>query len=286
MAKRPVSVPLEQYCEKVSPDYTADEPTPPEGYVYYTDSHQVVSIDRLKNSLLNEKRKKFIKSRAIDIFTAVSEKPEITLQLADDYFTQQLGYKATADGDLSVFQGVGNLTNNESSAIVLLSAKSIDQFVGIFWSNLTIFDEADMGDLADAAIDSVAIGFLAMAFYEHLLSDVGDDERAYKRHVRAARRLMEGLIGSDEMTYAAEYDETRRLFAGVAFRTMVSRLEELGFGGHPGLDRVIAHRASLCLGALRATQDEFFVSLASAKGEDEADAYIRAVVNHRFPHSV
>lgn len=286
MEKKPKLVPIDDSHDHPF-EYDHDDHTPHEGYIYYSDNHNVVTTSDIQKALENDKRKKYIKNQAINIFTSLSERPEITKELAEEFFTESLGLKVVEDGDLTVYNNVSNFTDNQASTVLLLPANTIDQFAGIFWSNLCTFEEDDIAEIRLAAIDSVTIAYSAMAFYEHLLGESNyNDEKQYTKHVRAARRLLKELVGLDEIKYSAEPEETKQIFAGLAFRKMISRLRSLNFDIDPGFNIIEAKKGHLCLKALRATGDDFFVSIASAKGEELSNAYIKAVVNHRFPRSI
>jgi hypothetical protein len=285
MEKKPKLVPYDDFHDLPLND-GGDDNTPQRGYVFYDDAHKVVSKSDIQRVLDDEVRKKYIKSQAIKLFTELSDRPELTKEIADDFFTEHLGLKVVEDGNVTVYNNVSNFADDQASSVVILPANTIDQFAGMFWSNLVTFGERDIAIIRLAAIDSMAIACSAMAFYEHLLGEKNTDEKQYIKHVRAARKLLKELVGLNDIQYSAEPEETKQIFAGIAFRSMIERLKDLNFGSDPGIDLIESKKGHLCLKALRATEDEFFVGIASAKGEELTNAYIKAVVNHKFPRSI
>ena len=270
----------------------ACDATPPKGYEFYSDGRALVSVNELVKIFGNAKNPgdsigtSRIGKEASTLFTSVSSNPSRTHSSFENFFINSYGTTCVEYGDLMTLVGVTSLTGERVGVAGVLSASTINQFAGMFMANLVIFDNDNVRTVVDAAIDSIGISVLAMAYYNYLLADETTDEDGYRRHVRAARKILADSIVGPDTVYSGRDEETKRLFGDIAFRKMLEKLKELGYGDDPGMEIIEARRAKSCMVALQATDDDFFLGVATGMGGDITNAYLKAIVDSRVPRAV
>lgn len=269
-------------------DVGRDDSTPVDGIYYFRDKRPVLDTPAL-NQILNERITKLrIKNEAISFVATLSSSPERTIEQAETFLVEHFGTKVVDDGPIIIINGIsGFVFDNDITSVGVLSTKTFDQFAAIFWSNLTTFDDEDVKFVSGITSEALTTSIYVMALYEHFLhTSTCCTEAEYKRHVRAAKRMLQGLVGDNSFTYNSEPQNTREIFGRVAFDLAMKGLDEHGFSDDPGYGCIDRFRAKQCLRAFQATGDEFFVGVAAPMSRELAYAHLQAAINLRIPKAV
>lgn len=268
-----------------------------EAFYFYGDKRPIVSKEVLLGSLRHGDTAKQASRYAIQLFTAASSRPDRVQEVASDFLYEHFGYNVqdggSSDAPLFIRRGVHKVNDADNPlAVVELSPRSCDQFIGVFLSEIHVFPpfEPELQVLADMAVKSYVEGAFTMALFEHFvvsrwLSET-QVERDYKRYTRAAKKLMTELIGDNDFLSLDMDTIGNRLAGGVAYRRMMERLRNAGyFEDAPYGERIEKFRGKLALSAIRATNDDFFIGVASPLGEEVENAYIATAASMISPRS-
>lgn len=298
MAKKPIRPQLVR-IDDVAAEALAFNPFDDSGemtvgsrYVYRNDGKPLIDKELFKSFMKAGKGEKWASRNVTGIMTGLSDDPERAKALIDDFFDNRFCYTIQDASDintapLSVRHGVHTNLSEDPLTMLYLSADTCDQFLGMFLANMTLFGQEDVDMVMDVVIQSYTEAGYLMALYEYLLSSRWTEgvfnERNYLRYSRAAKKLISELIGDSELSASDPSMLSGRIAGGYAFREVLSRLSAVGFDEDKGIEIAESRRGQLCLRALRATEDEFFVSVASPLGEEQERAYLKAAIDFGRP---
>ena len=264
-------------------------------FSFFADGTPIIGKNELLAGLRGQKIAREACKFAIDLFVEHSPNPELTEQLADDYMYEKFGYNVQSgvnDSPLIIRNNVQKVDSDDELSVLELSPRTADQFLGIFLSELTIFPpfKPELKILSNLAIRSYAEGAFTMALYDHLLINrwlrSEDPSKDFIRYTRAAKKLLAELIGEHDFD-SPDLEAVRyRLAGGMAFSRMMGALSEAEyFDGGPYEERIRSFKGKLALRAIRATQDDFFIGVASPLGEEEQRAYLATAASMAPPRS-
>lgn len=230
----------------------------------------------------------------VDRFANLSEHPNRTIDIANDFINTRLGYKVQdLDADilpLSVQHGIQTNLSEQPLSVIYFSPVTCDQLAVMFLGNMVIYTPEDIEDVASLVIASYIEAGYTMALYEYFANirwaDGDGSLNNFKKYSRAAKRIVNDLIGHNEFMGEDPMLSTR-IAGGVAFRRLFDTLSQSEALEDPNRLRYIERmRGSLCLSALRASDDDLFLGIASSIGKELEDAHIKAAVDVGFPKSV
>lgn len=173
--------------------------------------------------------------------------------------------------------------SGESNMLVVLNVDSINVLSNTLARHMELFDyHEDQRELSEIAMDAYYCTGAAMAVYEHLIygkwcsNNAQFGERNFKAHMRAARKIVQELIGAQDIPSDPDQLHPYQLFGGWVFdELLIQNMINSHFDG-PGLDVIIRNRAKLGALAYKLTEDRFFLGLVAPVGQELRDAYIKA----------
>jgi hypothetical protein len=296
---KPEIVPLDDISKEIPYEIPYDEldHDRPEGFKYYDDGHPIITKEVMLSLLREHKVSRASSEFVINFFASRSPNPERTKELVSDFLFEQLAYKVQSGEDdmpLSVqHAAIHDASGSERpTTLVTLSPNTCEEFLGIFLSNIHTFDGSEeINYLADLAVRSYTEGAFVLAVYEHMLInrwlDESNQEQSFLQYSRAAKKILKGLIGDSEVLTDNLYDLGLRIAGSVAYDRMMSRLRASEyFSDGPVEEAIESYRSRLCLNAIRATDDDFFVGIASAIDKELRDAYVATAVATATPRIV
>ncbi len=267
-----------------------------DAFVYRADGTPIIDKAKMVHFLRDERRARNSFDFALNLFVNASGRPEATRRICDDFLYDELVYNVQSGEDDSplfvAHQSAHKADEGEYISQLELSPKTCEQFLGMFMSNITILGlDEEVDYLAALAMQSYTDGAIAMALYEHLMINrwltSENQEHDFVRYTRVAKKLVKELIADHDFP-TIDFNTTSIKIAGsIAFRRMMQRLESSGyFEDGPYEDAILRMRPQLCLKAIRATQDDFFIGIAAPLDRDLEDAYIKTAAGMAAPRSI
>jgi hypothetical protein len=267
-----------------------------DAFVYRADGTPIIDKDKMVHFLDNERRLRNSFDFALKLFVNASDRPEVTRRICDDFLYETLDCRVqNGKRDMPLFVDHNSPHKKVEGKFVSkleLSPHSCEQFLGLFLRNIRILDLDDEVEyLASLAMQSYTDGAVAMALYEHLMINrwltSENQESDFTHYTRVAKKLAKELIADQDFP-TVDFSTTSIKIAGsVAFRRMMSFLRNSGyFEEGPIDDAILKTRPLLCLKAIRATQDDFFIGIAAPLDRDLENAYIKTAAGMATPRSV
>lgn len=275
--------------DETSEWYVAD------AFVYRSDGTPIIDKPKMLHFLRDERRARNSFDFALKLFVNASSRPEATRRVCDDFLYDELVYKVqSGEHDSPLFvahRSAHKADEGEFISQLELSPHTCEQFLGLFMSNLMIWMDEEVDQLAALAMQSYTDGAIAMALYEHLMINrwlTGENkEQDFVRYTRVAKKLVKELIADQDFP-TVDFSTTSIKIAGsIAYRRMMQRLAESGYLEEGTFEeKILKSKAQRCLSAIRVTQDDFFIGIAAPLDSELEKAYIKTAASMAAPRSI